>query len=117
MKRQKVTSDSVQSTPNEERKFRDLDDDKEDGIGMFDYICSLATHGFYYMKQKKILQFTIFGMYFWRFNLAVKGSDSWCGCSEQPEKIWIKAIDAQKKKYCNHTIKYHQFSAKLFEKS
>jgi hypothetical protein len=56
-------------------------------------------------------------MYFWRFNLAVKGSDSWCGCSEQPEKIWIKAIDAQKKKYCNHTIKYHQFSAKLFEKS
>jgi hypothetical protein len=30
MKRQKVTSDSVQSTPNEEREFQDLDDDKED---------------------------------------------------------------------------------------
>jgi hypothetical protein len=55
MKRQKVTSDSVQSTPNREREFRDLDDDKEDGIGMFAYICSLATYGFYYMKQKKIL--------------------------------------------------------------
>jgi hypothetical protein len=55
MKRQKVTSDSIQSTPNEEREFWYLDDDKEDGIGMFDYICSLATHGFYYMKQKKIL--------------------------------------------------------------
>jgi hypothetical protein len=55
MKRQKVTSDSVQSTADEEREFRDLDDDKEDVIGMFDYICSLTTHGFYYMKQKKIL--------------------------------------------------------------
>ncbi len=53
MKRQKVTSDSVQSTSNDEREFRDLEDDKEDGIGIFDYICSLATYGFHYIKQKK----------------------------------------------------------------
>ncbi len=55
MKRQKVTSDSVQSTSNDEREFRDLDDDKEDGIEIFDYICNLATYGFHYIKQKNIL--------------------------------------------------------------
>jgi hypothetical protein len=64
---------------------------------MFDYICSLATHGFYYMKQKRFYSSRFSGCIFGDCNLAAKRSDSWRGYSEQPEKIWIKAINAQKK--------------------
>jgi hypothetical protein len=69
-------------------------------------------------NKKKFYSSRFSGCIFGDCNLAAKKSDSWRGCSEQPEKIWIKAIDAQKKYiYCNPTIKYHQFPAKSFEKS